>query len=124
MRVCVCVRFWVVGSVCAYWYGCVNGALHRKSQTIAHTYKRAHKHTRVHKPKHTQALPEELRAEVLSMHGAELPGGEAGEVMGAPALPGVVAPAEVCLCGRGCCEGVGGWVGGCGLDVITHPLIK
>ena len=45
---------------------------------------------------HTQALPEELRAEVLSMHGAELPGGVEGEVVGAPPLPGVVAPAEVC----------------------------
>jgi len=42
-----------------------------------------------------QALPEELRAEVLSMHGAEIPGGLEGEVVGAPALPGVVAPAEV-----------------------------
>jgi len=41
-----------------------------------------------------EALPEELRAEVLSMHGAELAGGVEGEVVGAPALPGVVAPAE------------------------------
>eukprot|EP00983_Pelagomonas_calceolata_P084537 1156375-Pelagomonas_calceolata.AAC.6 len=58
-----------------------------------------------------QALPEELRAEVLSMHGAELAGGVEGEVVGAPALPGVVAPAE---CGIGCGE--------CGLWVVPMEM--